>query len=57
MFPGQIEWPMAHFRMKRVFFNIRDRVFEPFVTAGKANGLGLGLALSRRAVLDHGGDV
>ena len=37
--------------------NIRDRVFEPFVSAGKANGLGLGLALSRRAVLDHGGDM
>jgi K+-sensing histidine kinase KdpD len=36
---------------------IRDRLFEPFVTAGKANGLGLGLALSRRAVLDHGGDM
>lgn len=38
-------------------YDIRDRVFEPFVTAGKANGLGLGLALSRRAVLDHGGDM
>ena len=37
--------------------NIRDRVFEPFVTAGKSNGLGLGLALSRRAVLDDGGDI
>src|ERR1700761_1128673 len=37
--------------------DIRDRVFEPFVTADKANGLGLGLALSRRAVLDHGGDM
>jgi signal transduction histidine kinase len=37
--------------------DIRDRVFEPFVTAGKANGLGLGLALSRRAVLDDGGDM
>jgi signal transduction histidine kinase len=37
--------------------DIRDRVFEPFVTAGKANGLGLGLALSRRAVLEHGGDM
>jgi signal transduction histidine kinase len=36
---------------------IRDHLFEPFVTAGKANGLGLGLALSRRAVLDHGGDM
>jgi signal transduction histidine kinase len=37
--------------------DIRDRIFEPFVTAGKANGLGLGLALSRRAVLDDGGDM
>jgi signal transduction histidine kinase len=36
---------------------IRDKVFEPFVTAGKENGLGLGLAFSRRAVLDHGGDM
>jgi DNA-binding winged helix-turn-helix (wHTH) protein len=36
---------------------IRDHLFEPFVTTGKANGLGLGLALSRRAVLDHGGDM
>jgi DNA-binding NtrC family response regulator/nitrogen-specific signal transduction histidine kinase len=37
--------------------DIRDRVFEPFVTAGKANGLGLGLALARRAVLDDGGEM
>jgi signal transduction histidine kinase len=36
---------------------IRDKVFEPFVTAGKENGLGLGLAISRQAVLDHGGDM
>jgi signal transduction histidine kinase len=36
---------------------IRDRLFEPFVTAGKQNGLGLGLALSRQAVLNHGGDI
>jgi signal transduction histidine kinase len=36
---------------------IRDRLFEPFVTAGKPNGLGLGLALSRRTVLNHGGDI
>jgi signal transduction histidine kinase len=36
---------------------IRDRIFEPFVTVGKANGLGLGLAVSRRAVLDQGGDM
>jgi signal transduction histidine kinase len=36
---------------------IRDRIFCPFVTAGKANGLGLGLAVSRQAILDHGGDL
>ncbi len=36
---------------------IRDRLFEPFVTAGKENGLGLGLAFCRQAVLDHGGDM
>jgi signal transduction histidine kinase len=36
---------------------IRDRLFEPFVTAGKNDGLGLGLATSRQTVLDHGGDI
>jgi signal transduction histidine kinase len=36
---------------------IQDRLFEPFVTAGKDGGLGLGLALSRQTVLDHGGDM
>src|ERR1700722_15006839 len=36
---------------------IRDKVFEPYVTTGKENGLGLGLAFSRQAVLDHGGDM
>jgi len=34
---------------------IRDRIFQPFATAGKASGLGLGLAFSRQAVIDHGG--
>jgi signal transduction histidine kinase len=36
---------------------IRASLFEPFTTAGKSNGLGLGLALSRQAVLDDGGDL
>jgi signal transduction histidine kinase len=36
---------------------IRERVFQPFVTARKANGVGLGLLLARQAVVDHGGDM
>lgn len=36
---------------------IRSRLFQPFATAGKAAGLGLGLAFSRQAVIDHGGQM
>jgi signal transduction histidine kinase len=36
---------------------IRDRLFQPFATARKANGVGLGLASSRQAVTDHGGQL
>ena len=36
---------------------IADQLFEPFVTAGKKNGIGLGLALSRKTVVSHGGDL
>ena len=38
-----------------IALEIRDRLFEPFATAGKVGGLGLGLALSRLAVMEHGG--
>jgi signal transduction histidine kinase len=37
--------------------SIRNRLFEPFVTAGKQDGLGLGLALARQSVRNHGGDI
>jgi signal transduction histidine kinase len=36
---------------------ISDKLFQPFVTSGKNNGMGLGLALSRTTVLSHGGDL
>jgi signal transduction histidine kinase len=36
---------------------IRNQLFQPFVSAGKRNGLGLGLALTRQTVLEHGGDL
>jgi signal transduction histidine kinase len=36
---------------------IRDRVFEPFVTAGKQGGTGLGLSIVKQIVERHGGRV
>ena len=36
--------------------DIRDRIFSPFGTT-KPRGLGLGLPLARRAVVDHGGRI
>ncbi len=35
---------------------VRASLFQPF-HSGKRNGLGLGLALSRQTVLDHGGEM
>jgi signal transduction histidine kinase len=36
---------------------IRGRLFQPFATAGKADGIGLGLAFSQQVVTDHGGKI
>jgi len=36
---------------------VRETVFEPFVTYGKDTGTGLGLAIVQKVVRDHGGDV
>ncbi len=36
---------------------VRARLFQPFVSAGKKNGIGLGLAFSHQTVLDHGGKL
>ena len=36
---------------------IAPQLFQPFVTAGKKTGMGLGLAFSRQTVVDHGGDM
>ena len=36
---------------------IRRSLFQPFTTAGKSNGVGLGLTLSRQTVAEHGGTL
>lgn len=36
---------------------IRDRLFQSFVTTGKKDGTGLGLAIVKKIVEQHGGDI
>jgi signal transduction histidine kinase len=36
---------------------VRDRLFQPFATFGKKKGTGLGLAVARRFIDDHGGAI
>ncbi len=37
--------------------SIREFLFEPFVTHGKENGTGLGLAVAKKIIEDHGAEI
>jgi signal transduction histidine kinase len=36
---------------------IRHRIFEPFFSFGKSEGIGLGLATTRKIIDEHGGRI
>jgi signal transduction histidine kinase len=36
---------------------VRDKLFQPFTSYGKQNGIGLGLAISQKIFKDHGGST
>ncbi len=42
---------------KRIPETLRTRIFDPFFTQGKAQGVGLGLFVAQRIVTQHGGTI
>ncbi len=65
---GGVLWLGARQEGNRVIFKVSDtgcgipedlqvRIFEPFVTHGKAKGTGLGLAIVKSVVESHGGSI
>ena len=38
-------------------YSIQSNIFEPFMTHGKENELGLGLTIAEKIIKDHGGSI
>jgi signal transduction histidine kinase len=55
--PGRMAWVEVSDSGPGVAKEIRAQLFQPFVTAGKRDGLGLGLALARQTLVEYGGDL
>jgi len=36
---------------------VKENIFEPFVTHGKKRGTGLGMSIAKKIITDHGGDI
>jgi signal transduction histidine kinase len=54
--PASVEIRVAD-NGRGILESVRARLFEPFVSAGKENGTGLGLTVVQKIIQDHGGDV
>jgi two-component system nitrogen regulation sensor histidine kinase NtrY len=58
--PGSAPWQVLEVKDDGpgIAAELLTRVFEPYVsTAPSGEGMGLGLAISRKILLDHGGDL
>ncbi|HEY6339951.1 MAG TPA: MFS transporter [Bryobacteraceae bacterium] len=53
-FPGGLGRRWSRFP-RRAGLEVQQRLFRPFVSVGKKNGLGLGLATAHQTVIEHGG--